>query len=378
MFVFKKKNKPDKQIHQLRDLLKSDPENTKNRLKLADLHLRAGDKKSAIAEYQTAARYLSEEGFNLKAISIYKKILTLDSMSLTNYKSLASLYTEEGLLAEARRTYEKILHVRPEDLEAQEALKELETGGGIRLDEETGHIVTDSETGAMEDSDPVPIEALLAPSEGEEEAPDVSSDLPEEGPDELHFGEPSDDNENEEEGISLDQREDFEIDIGKTQADDALDIMESTQELETDDQGSLHGKVLRDLTIEDLSDTAPSIEEIQTPPTNSPSLASPQPSPLATPDSSSEDPHLHYHLGVAYREMELTDQAIEEFTKALEKGIEPLECLITLARCHFEKGLFQDAADFIHRALRLENLTQEQTDLLRKQLDEVEGVGKLS
>ncbi len=47
-----------------------------------------------------------------------------------------------------------------------------------------------------------------------------------------------------------------------------------------------------------------------------------------------------------------------------------------LARCHFEKGLFEDAARFIHRALKLNNLTQEQIDLLYHHLEEVEAVGK--
>lgn len=74
MFVFRKKNKDGKKIDQLLSLLEKDPENTKNRLRLADFYLRTGDKKSAIREYQTAAKYLSGEGFNLKAISVYKKI----------------------------------------------------------------------------------------------------------------------------------------------------------------------------------------------------------------------------------------------------------------------------------------------------------------
>jgi len=49
-----------------------------------------------------------------------------------------------------------------------------------------------------------------------------------------------------------------------------------------------------------------------------------------------------------------------------------------LARCYFEKGLFEEATNFIRRALALENLTQDQIDLLHRQLEEVEAVGKVA
>jgi len=168
MFVFRKKNKASKKIDQLLGLIEKDPNNAKNRLRLADVYAREGDKKSAIREYRTAAKHLSGEGFNLKAISIYKKIFALDGMSLSDHKSLASLYTEEGLLAEAGRTYERILQIKPQDQDAHEALREIATSGEIR---------DESENQATDSSGAVPIEALLAPSQDEETRPDPSSDL---------------------------------------------------------------------------------------------------------------------------------------------------------------------------------------------------------
>jgi len=344
------------------------------------LYLRVGDKKSAISEYQKAAGSLSGEGFNLKAISIYKKILTLDSMSMRNHKFLAALYTEEGLLAEARRTYEKILQIRPEDRETREALAALERGEVSPSDRDIRNTFEMGETQAIDDSDPVPIETLIDPSERDNAPSDPFANLMETSQDGPDMGEEVDERENAGEDFSPGERQDTEIDLSRIQTDDVLDVSGPPEEEEAAGQSSLHGTVVRDLTAEDISNTDFQSEEIETPTLDSPAFDTSQSSYNtvdSSPSSSGEDPNLHYHLGVAYREMDLTDKAIEEFRKALEQGTKPLECLIMLARCHFEKGLFQEAADFIHRALKLEDLSQEQINQLHRQLDEVQAVGNL-
>ncbi|NIQ37736.1 MAG: tetratricopeptide repeat protein [Proteobacteria bacterium] len=380
MFAFRKKNKNNKELDKLIDLLQKDPENTKNRLKLADHYLRSGDKKSAIQEYQTAASHLSEEGFNLKAIAIYKKVLTLGSTSLGNHKSLAALYTEEGLIAEARRTYEKILHIRPEDEETQAALRELEEPRAPGPSQYGSHILEEEPIQGTGESDPVPIEDLLVPSNVENPPPQSAPPTSEINLEGFDIGDFSDRGQTGGPELSPDGTKDFEMDLGKIQPDELLDIDQPPDEAGTEAKDSLHGTVLRDLTVGDISNDFPS-QEIDSHPVSPPPADSPQSTPFNNPQThvepSAEDPHLHYHLGVAYREMELPDKAIEEFTKSLDQGTKPLECLIMLARCHFEKGLFQDAADFLHRALKLDNLNQGQIDLLHRQLEEVEAVGKL-
>lgn len=437
MFVFRKKNKNGKKINQLLSLTRKDPENPAHKVRLADFYLRAGDKKTAISEYQRAAKHLSGEGFNLKAISIYKIILNLGGMSLNDYKSLASLYTEEGLLAEAKRTYEKILQIDPLDQDAQAALKDLERGGTGPRGLETRNTFQEDEIEATDNGGPVPIETLLAPSQdgetrsdplhdslgetlegvdvhglsehteatGEDRGIDVSNlqidGLPqstqlldEEKPNsgdtldgkllrDLDVADLSDGEETAEKTLSPHGGEGPEIDVGNHQPGHIFKTTPSLDEEKLTPEESIGGKLLRDLATEELADAiVPSQNEIDTPPTNPSPLDSPQSSPSssseASPEPSGEDPNLHYHLGVAYREMELTDKAIEEFTKALPQGNNPLECLIMLAKCYFEKGLFQEAAGILHRALKLENLTQDQIGLLHQQLEDVEAVGKLS
>jgi tetratricopeptide (TPR) repeat protein len=385
MFVFRKKNKNGKKIDQLLTLTRKDPENPAHRVRLADFYLRAGDKKSAIPEYQRAAKQLSGEGFNLKAISIYKIILNLGGMSLNDYKSLASLYTEEGLLAEAKRTYEKILQIDALDQDAQAALKDLERGGrGLRR-LETRNTFQEDEIETTDNGGPVPIETLLAPSQDGETRSDPLHDSLGETLEEGDIHGLSDHTEASGENRG--------IDVSNFQVDDLPQSTQSLDEEKPNSIDTLDGKLLRDMDIADFSDSEETAEktlssqggegpEIDTSPINPSPLDSPQSSPSSSSEArsepSGEDPNLHYHLGVAYREMELTDKAIEEFTKALQQGNNPLECLIMLAKCYFEKGLFQEAASLLHRALKLENLTQDQIGLLHQQLEDVEAVGKLS
>jgi len=132
------------------------------------------------------------------------------------------------------------------------------------------------------------------------------------------------------EGLSSDGGEGQESDIGNIQIDDIFETMQSFGEEKPDSEDPLHGKILRDLTVEDISNTSIPSEDVDPPLPRVPSLDTPQPSPFdgsgKDPDPSSNDPNLNYHLGVAYREMELIDKAIEEFTKALEQGNNPLDC----------------------------------------------------
>ncbi|MBW2059165.1 MAG: tetratricopeptide repeat protein [Deltaproteobacteria bacterium] len=362
MFAFRKKRKNGKKIDQLLGVLERNPEDAKSRLKLAELYLRGGDKNSAIDQYRKAAKYLGDEGFNLKAISIYKKLFTLDGMNLDDYKSLASLYADGGLVAEARKVYELVAQIDSEDGEVQEALKDLDRDG----DEETqgpeaGGGVEGDEPQPPEEPEAVPIEALLASPEGEEGLVSPFSEATGETVEEQEGKGPYGGEDSAAEELLSDRSDRREGEDGHGERDRVSEI---TRPLDggVGPDNTLRGQVVRDLTVEDLIGAVKSSEA----------------GPLSPGDhSSAEDPDLHYHLGIAYREMELTDRAIEEFKEALQQGSNPLECLIMLGRCYFEKGLFGEAAGFIHQALELENLTQEQIDLLQRQLEEVEAVGKI-
>jgi tetratricopeptide (TPR) repeat protein len=83
------------------------------------------------------------------------------------------------------------------------------------------------------------------------------------------------------------------------------------------------------------------------------------------PDAGAADPELHYNLGVAYHEMELLDEAIGEFQKAVKaagKGRFParhLETCSLLASCFTGKGMPLIAAKWYQRALESPNLDED-------------------
>ncbi len=74
-----------------------------------------------------------------------------------------------------------------------------------------------------------------------------------------------------------------------------------------------------------------------------------------------EDDHeSHYDLGVAYKEMGLLDDAIEEFQKALRSRSHRLPAYEALGQCFVEQGRHQVAATVLSRALHEPGLDDEQ------------------
>jgi tetratricopeptide (TPR) repeat protein len=55
----------------------------------------------------------------------------------------------------------------------------------------------------------------------------------------------------------------------------------------------------------------------------------------AAPD---KDAEMHYHLGIAYEEMELLDYAVSEFELAASDPLLAVDCSIMLGKCYMEKG----------------------------------------
>src|SRR5579859_648730 len=80
-----------------------------------------------------------------------------------------------------------------------------------------------------------------------------------------------------------------------------------------------------------------------------------------------DDPQTHYDLGVAFREMNLLDEAIGEFQKVVknvEKGIYPpnfLQVCTLLALCFMDKKMPAIAIKWYLRALELPGLTEDAT-----------------
>ncbi len=142
--------KTDAAIAQYEILIKDNPRDLNTVNKIGDLCLRLGRKKEAIHQFNKIGESYAKDGFFLKAIAIYKKILKVDSGHVDSYDRLADLYARQGLVLEARSQYQavaerylkagnsdKAIHayreltrLDPDNLRQREKLAELMAKGG--------------------------------------------------------------------------------------------------------------------------------------------------------------------------------------------------------------------------------------------------------
>ncbi len=71
-----------------------------------------------------------------------------------------------------------------------------------------------------------------------------------------------------------------------------------------------------------------------------------------------DDCETHYDLGIAYREMGLLGEAIDEFTKAMSHPSRYTDALTLIGTCLVSKGDFDQAAELFKKGLHQENLSE--------------------
>ena len=74
---------------------------------------------------------------------------------------------------------------------------------------------------------------------------------------------------------------------------------------------------------------------------------------------SPEDYETHYNLGIAYKEMGLTDEAIGEFQLAAKDPLHAVECCAMLGLCFLEKGLPQLSVKWYRKGLETIGVKEE-------------------
>lgn len=92
-------------IAEYRKVLDKNPDDTNTLNRVGDLYARLNKIDDAVDLFRQIAEYYTQDGFLVKAIAIYKKILRLDSSQLPVYDALAVLYRHQGLISEARAQY---------------------------------------------------------------------------------------------------------------------------------------------------------------------------------------------------------------------------------------------------------------------------------
>jgi tetratricopeptide (TPR) repeat protein len=94
----------DKAIAEWEKMIKEYPDGN-NHNTLGDLYLKKGDKQNAIDLFHKAANFFSREGFSLKALALYKKILNINPSDPDSLYSLGELNEEKGLTTDAIKYY---------------------------------------------------------------------------------------------------------------------------------------------------------------------------------------------------------------------------------------------------------------------------------
>jgi tetratricopeptide (TPR) repeat protein len=100
------RGKVDAAIREYRKVLAEAPDDATTLNRVGDLYARTDRVDEAVRLFNQIAENFTADGFFVKAIAIYKKIVKLDPIRLEAYEKLASLYHRQGLLNEARTQYQ--------------------------------------------------------------------------------------------------------------------------------------------------------------------------------------------------------------------------------------------------------------------------------
>ncbi|HEV2498460.1 MAG TPA: tetratricopeptide repeat protein [Terriglobia bacterium] len=98
-------------IKQYQAIIEQDPQDLPLRNIVGDLWVREGNAREAVREFHTLAESYTREGFILKAIAIYKKIVKLDADSPAALVRLAELYAGQKFSHEANEQYAQALAI---------------------------------------------------------------------------------------------------------------------------------------------------------------------------------------------------------------------------------------------------------------------------
>src|SRR5664279_887775 len=94
------KGQIDKAIAEWDKLIREAPDgNAYNNV--ADLYLKKGDKKTAAEYLHKSANFFRQEGFSLKALALYRKVLNINPTDVDALYALGQLSEEKGLTTDS-------------------------------------------------------------------------------------------------------------------------------------------------------------------------------------------------------------------------------------------------------------------------------------
>ncbi|HKZ16560.1 MAG TPA: tetratricopeptide repeat protein, partial [Geobacteraceae bacterium] len=120
------KGQLERAIKDYEQVVAADPDDFRQRQKLAELLARCGRNEQAVREYEKIASYYVDNGFYLKAMAVYKQIQKIDSGNIEISITLAALNEKQGLIGNALSEYKIVFDHYERSGLSQEACKILE------------------------------------------------------------------------------------------------------------------------------------------------------------------------------------------------------------------------------------------------------------
>jgi len=113
----------DKGIVELQKLTAEDPKDVRTLLKIAEtLHVKMGKRKEALEAYDRAASIYSDQGFFLKAVAVFKQMLSVDATTPELHMRLAELYQQMGYGSQCLHHYQQVVVLYEQQGRSRETL----------------------------------------------------------------------------------------------------------------------------------------------------------------------------------------------------------------------------------------------------------------
>jgi tetratricopeptide (TPR) repeat protein len=112
----------DKALKDYGTLLEADPRDVNIRLKVGDIHLKQGKTDEAVDSYLKVAQRFMKDGFDSKAIALYKQVTKIDPKRYDVYLPLSELYQRLGLNSDAMKALQTAADAHYRDGNKDQAL----------------------------------------------------------------------------------------------------------------------------------------------------------------------------------------------------------------------------------------------------------------
>ena len=130
----------DRAIKEYLTIVKDDPSDVRTWLKIGDLYTRQNDIGKAIETYARVATVYVGKGFHLKAVAVYKQMLTVDPGQIDVSRQLAAAYVKLNQVQEALTQLKVVVGACEREGRHTESLEVLQTMVDIAPNHEPNRI----------------------------------------------------------------------------------------------------------------------------------------------------------------------------------------------------------------------------------------------